>query len=774
MIKSLFGINKSDLPKALPVLPEGYSARFALDRLRPGVDNIHFDVHLSPDFHKAAAILILQLLVKHTQTERILNLVSISEIIKNRNEFLLFYREFMLEAVGLAKARANEMQIDLLAQTATVKMLLREIQLQFDLLLAEFNRKIQELDDTNRQGYKDLVKLNEKLTDIKRKRGEITAAVSSELFGYVYETQRRNLHEAREAAFGIAAIPPEHLFANPILRAGGSSAPFMVENYVLLGNRLDDPDRYESILSLLRNLIMDIDPESSALERRSGGRPTAREQNEAGAQKDFYEQSFNKVEGLIKQVSSFDILLNFFETEERARELQKQEAGRQETARLERQADEQRVRLDYFYARFQEKGLLDIIAAAFEMKPYYLDYCPPLVPYQVMQYLVFPELRKELASKLKGLSKFYNKDFSTMALDELVVKLRNISPLTVKKYLLDYIKGFVCFHRDFVNFNMLKAAMDSINLATDEKILKLSRANNTLYEFLLSHEQVIDFSRKEIVGHVILKADVRGATEITHQLRVKALNPASYFSLNFFDPISAVVLEYGATKLFIEGDAIILSILERDDRNKELYCVARACGLAVNMLTVVMRYNSQSRKNQLPVLELGMGVYYLDSPPTFLFDGDKPIMISRAINLADRLSSCSKPLRKRFVAESRPFNLYVYQTATDEEVTASGDDLSLRYNLNGIELNDAGFRKLSREVEMQVLECHIPELQQEKFTVYTGKFPLAPGKYQRLIVREAPIPQVTPDDLSVKRMTSRKYYEVCAQARLYEYVRRHV
>ena len=44
----------------------------------------------------------------------------------------------------------------------------------------------------------------------------------------------------------------------------------------------------------------------------------------------------------------------------------------------------------------------------------------------------------------------------------------------------------------------------------------------------------------------------------------QGLNPASYFSLNFYDPVNKLLGKYGAQKVFLEGDAIILAILERE------------------------------------------------------------------------------------------------------------------------------------------------------------------------------------------------------------------
>jgi hypothetical protein len=267
-----------------------------------------------------------------------------------------------------------------------------------------------------------------------------------------------------------------------------------------------------------------------------------------------------------------------------------------------------------------------------------------------------------------------------------------------------------------------------------------------------------------------MKADVRGATVITRQLDESGLNPASYFSLNFFNPISEIVSQYGALKVFIEGDAIILAILERKEDEAGKYCVARACGLAINMLSVIQRYNAKSSKYKLPILELGIGVCYQNTPPAYLLDGKKKIMISPAINLADRLSSCHKTLRRAMDRKGKPFNLYVYQSAKVAGNALSDDEIIMRYNVNGIELNDTGFSKLQTEIDLKTINCLIPEMQPDPIIIHTGKYPLVTGSFQRLILREDWLEELNPVDLQVSGKVNRKYYEVCTHDVLRQYV----
>jgi len=146
-------------------------------------------------------------------------------------------------------------------------------------------------------------------------------------------------------------------------------------------------------------------------------------------------------------------------------------------------------------------------------------------------------------------------------------------------------------------------------------------------------------------------------------------------------------------------------------------------------------------------------------------------MISSAINIADRQSSCSKPLRK-IVSKMKPvFNLYVYQTASEQDRMKTSDDLSVRYNVNGIDLNPGGFKKLSKEINLTTIKTNLPELKRKNVKLHTGKFPLTSGRYQRLVIRESKIRQLHPGTFASLKPTNRSFFEVCTHPAVYQHVR---
>ena len=748
---------------------EVYAVDFKLDRLVPGVDNRHYDVHLSPGFCKSTNRVVRHLFNKLADVEQIFGADDASSLAREIDEFKRLCQDVLQGAINKAKSN-SEIQIDLLAQIAVVKMLTKVIRSQHKKLIEDLNDVAREYEMSPGQDQNRAVKIKEKLSNIQKNQNSIFLDVGTEIFQHLIEIQCDYLKEMREAIFGLSSNIPDDILTNPILYVKNSfDDRFMIDQYVLLGRRFEDPDNYNTLLLLFRSMLGKILLPSLSSPKIPEPIGKMSDQDDENAPKNNLASDNNKIDAWLKYVDNVDVLFNRFRSEDRYQDLKKQQGAGKELVFLKKQMTRQERLLNFVYKIFNQADLTKRIAAYYEMQSVYLGYCPPLVPHQVLQFLINPKQRKGIVSQLNSLKGFYGKSFSLAPLKKKIKQLKKITTQQKKKYVVQFLNDFARYHKDLQNFKMLSKAMDSLNLTSEDKIINLSRENRTLHEFLLTHEQVLE--KKPIVNHVVLKADVRDSTDITNQMKGKGLNPASFFSLNFFDPITEVLFEYAAEKVFIEGDAVILSITEREDTPEGWYAVARACGLAIKMLFIVQQYNVNSRKRQLPILEIGIGICFNSNPPTFLFDGSNRIMISSAINSADRLSSSTKSLHKLISKKKHPFNLYVFQASLQKDRTDKTYREFFRYNVNGIELNPEGFEKLSKEINLKEINFSLPELQKEKVRIYTGKFPTVTGKYQRLIIREAHIPEIIPDNLKVIRPTNQKYYEVCTNPKLYKHLK---
>ena len=341
------------------------------------------------------------------------------------------------------------------------------------------------------------------------------------------------------------------------------------------------------------------------------------------------------------------------------------------------------------------------------------------------------------------------------ALDVVLSYIRRMPAAKQQEYGSRYLKDFLTFRRDLKLAYYSYQQMSKLRVLQDAESIKLSRDNGSLYEFRLGRDQ--DDESQKIKAHVVLKADVRGSTEITRLLVEKRLNPATHFSMNFFGPITKLLERFGAQKVFVEGDALILAVLETGSATTQSLTVANACGLARKMLSVMEAQNSQNRAYELPKLELGLGIAFCDDAPAYLYDEKRRIMISPAINQADRLSSCASELRKDTSwRRSRRHRVEVMQNPAGE----SGKTGSLlRYNVNGIDLDTPAFNKLKAEMVLHKVRLH--SRSGDPHDYHAGRFMDRLGGAHWLVIREAGIKQWDEGGLSVlEGEDAGKFYEV--------------
>jgi len=746
---------------------EAYEIELPFERLKLGVDNVRFDVHISTEFRRVTEYFILELIIKYAEVSEHFIISPDINWFKETSEFQRLCTEVLTDAVNKAKSE-QEVQIDFLAQTAVIKMLTETIQTQYDEAIQHCKNVIRKEEIS--QQMEATVRLREEVASIIQRKNQIVSDVGGELFDYFIEVQQE-VNKLRASNFGDDAILPEELYSNPILRSSTETDGFfMIENYVLLGHRLEDPVNYNALFNLLSMFIDRLDkkqpPGYSQASKTTYNGKLRSSQSEL---KNYIPPQDPRIDGWIKQVDNMDKLFNCFHTQAMLKKLKARKADPQKIIKTKQTYNQQKTILNYFFKIIAAEKMIGGIVAAYLMQPMFRRYCPPLSPQECQQYLVVPKARKNTLRKLKRFKKYIGKSFPLSPLKRAVRSVNGTSRKSQKKCLVRFLKDFSRYHRDMRNFQLIRDALDVINISSDENVVNLSRENQTLYEFVLPHEDLSD--QKPIINHVVLKADVRGSSAIIEQMKAKKLNPASNFSLNFFEPISKILSQYGAVKVFIEGDAIILSIYEHKDTPAKWYCVSRACGLAINILMIVRKYNKTNRKKGLPRMDLGIGIGFVNSPPTFFYDEDNQIMISPAINHADRLSRCDKTVRREFVKKKLPFNVYELQPSLDPETSVLFGQKTLRYNVKGIQISAKGFKKLRKEIHMKKVEFVHEEIQPEPLVLYSGKFPTIAGNYQRIIIREEIIPEVSLKDLSIIGKTEDKYYEVVTNQTVYQYAK---
>ncbi len=809
-----------------------YSADLPLGTLAVGVDNIHHDVFLSPTFAETTEAYLLEFIrqtanlpflsqTDRMQADRRPSARREAERKAARAPEAASWKRQLSDLLnaGLQKAKYEKnIEIDLLLRVTLLKYLTQEIGTQFANLLLEAKQWIRgrgEHFDRTEQAHV----IKARLAELQADRRNLFRNVGQHVFQAILEIEENSLARSRKALFGEEGSTASDILNNRLAFVeGGKDDVLFLEQYVLLGNYMRDQDRFETfdavLLDFLRESILAGDQGNdlndswrehqklvdSAVAYRA---EIARLEQE----RETFGRKLERSESLMGRVGfgsdPATLRASISDVEKRLRHARRKleqvnplvEASRGEADYLAKQyqerlgdylnqpenarrlfdsaapgeprgaAAEQRARLlEELIVRLEQRDLLVHILASYQLRNICHDYCPPIHLQQLKKALVSREEFKRVEDILK---QFPARQYSTQRIDELSKKIRKMPREEVRAVVIRFTEDFMRLRRDTRNYERLSAAMERVNLVRNERTRELSEMNRSLYEFLLPEEARPAEDR--VLSHTIIKADVRGSTKITQDLLARGLNPASLFSMNFYEPVKRILERYGAAKVFIEGDALVLAIYETESNRAQQRAVSKACALARQILAVSSAYNERPESADLPRLELGVGIAYQGSPPTYWMDTDSRIMISRALNLSDRLSSCSKAARRMLSQNPSLFRLFLFQTMTEGVAEDEADEFLIRFNLNGVELNDEGFQKLQEEIALTPLEtdCVMP-WGKERVTFFFGETPVGEG-LEPVLIRRGFVRQMLPGG-KIGEAGARPYYEVCVNPKALELV----
>ncbi len=796
---------------------EPYSPSLELSRLAVGVDNIRFDVFLSPGWCEQAGQFIFEQILHHGQAA--LRDIYPAEP-RTRTAIVAEFRrrttQLLQDALNQAKEKDN-LQVDLLARLAVLKVLLGELSRQFSQLVVACKERAEKKASVRVGESMDAFLLRSKVADFQGARRHILRAVGETLFQLLEEMEEGTLRPGRAALFGSDSAEVYRVLRTRLLfLENPNDAVAHLEHYVMLGHFQADPDREEKILELLAELLReqglaipagdelaqfeqkrdkavdalhevsrrlreaerDLEESSQGSGRSLGlGWLAGRRRSEAGPASPAELQQMVKVlegtrQDLVRQIEDLEARIAFHRQSQEARlsealsnptNAERLFGGLTPAGAAAPRSPVQESLLRQLYTRLERAGVLPYILAGYLLKPVYREFCPPLNPQQLKHALVNRPGWDELETLL---DRFPTRDFPLEALEDAAKRLRHLTRSESEALLVRFARDVMRLRRDALHRQLLAGAMDKVNLVVDEKTRQVSRLNGTLYEFVLEAER--EAREERVVTHVVVKADVRDSSRITEQLLRRGLNPATHFSLNFFEPVRKVLDRYSASKIFIEGDAVILGIYETEANRAQHRPVAKACLLAKEIINVCQGYNERARSNELPVLELGIGVAFQGSSPHYWADGDTRILISAALNTSDRLASCTRMARRLLESRGGLFRVYWFQGYPAVGGTEEEEETLFRYNVMGVALNPDGFEKLRGEISLTRTPVQ-DELwgEKEEAALYSGTVPLGQG-FEKLIVREARVPRLRLPAVKVEDWTPRPYYEVCVSPHLYE------
>ncbi len=722
--------------------PATYQPSLVLDGLRTGVDNVRTDVYLSGRFTEVARLHIAKLItgfgavddlvaeepVRPSRPPSIIGAVTDSARLRalkqaDPAEFQRMLVEMHVACLNRAKSEGN-ITVDLMGRLAAVKFMRGELHLQYAQATERCRAKLKTMEGPRQTMQAKALEMRERFARFQVNKKSVLRRAGQDLFESLREIEKQTLAKMRRSLFGEDAAPAAYeFFLNRLLFTEEGTDDFLnAEHYVMLGNYERDPDRFQTMLTYAYEFLRQLN---------------------------------------IAEDNDEETLDGYLSAPENAQELMAGGAPDESTPR----GKAQKAILGGWVELLESHNVMEHVIASYEAVPLLAEYSPPINAQQLKNALISRGERKRVEGLLQEQGRL-----SPANLNAAVKRVDSCKGSERAKVAGRFFGDFIRYHRDLRRLEAVNSAMDTLNVIANEKIRQLSAINSTLYEFLLPEE--VKPVEDRVVHHVILKADIRDSTTLTRTLFERGLNPASYFSLNFYEPVNKLLPKYTATKVFIEGDAVILALFEREGEMG--FGVARGCVLAREIIGIVRAYNEQSMKAGLPILELGIGISYQDSAPMYLMDGSSQIMISKALNESDRFSSCSRGARTHLAGVDSLFNVYSFQTLDDAH-TKGSEDFLLRYNIGGININEAAFHKLSMEISLQLIERQLHTLwDTENVRMFSGLVPVAQGAFHRIVVREGRIPRIDPRNFAFKGWTDHTYYEVCTHPDIYDYVEQHL
>ncbi len=706
------------------------------DQLVRGIDNVHIDVHFSPHFTELCTRLTYELLDERSSDRR-RSTDKPSEGLRTKLETLnANYASMLIAAVHRAKKgkRIDSVQ---LFQIAVIKFLLATVRTQADQILYELRKA------SLKASLKNL-NLSERIGWINQNKNGLLYRVTSELFDQIHWVESGNIGVLRETLLGITWTLPEKMLSNPLLQSPDTQDHgVLMKHYVLLSQDPDSNYGFERLDALIDQLLeemantccIQIDP---SLEKECANNPF------------IDEGRVTEVHFSWKDVpANMNVLFNIEET---LHALKDEPPDQHATLKAKLQFQRQTNKI-LEQGLHQAQVILPLLAA-YETPRLYVHYAKLLKPYLLFQALcddislLEVKLKLHLQLKIRPLRRPGDKPLYINELKNAKKRVAKLARHPSSKILMRFITDFITYRRDLKYHRLMLEAMEPINLMTDETQVQSSRINDTLYEFLEENEDKAP--PKPIRSHVILKAELRGTTTITDALCQQGLNPATHFSRYFFNPIRQYFENFGAEKVVIEENAVILCLLEHEDQIDDWFATARACGLAKYLLQVLNEHNKFNQAANLPPLELGIGICYSPEPPKFLSDGEQKIMISHAINAANHLSSCSQKLRRKYVP-SQFTQVMVFQHPTN-------DTRIFRYNVNGIELHPAAFKKLQSEMALRTFKIRLPG-EEQHMRFYLGYYPDTKGNTHELVICEGQI-LLWEENTADYLLTDNLFYEI--------------
>jgi hypothetical protein len=498
----------------IALLVDASSPPFSFSRLALGVDNLRYDVFLSPRWRQLAQRYLSEQILNHAQPY----LVGMQPGDHRRrsaaaSEFKAATRQTLREALHRAKAEEN-IEIKALARLAMIRWLLEEGQRQFTSLAISCKEKVEKHGALMPGGMERFV-LRSRVEELQSNKRHILNAVGENFFQLFEKFEQQSLQPARTALFGN---PFTEIFG--VLRSrliyldNPNDSITNLENYVMLGHFRGDPDHEDQVTQIVVDVLREATAEhpgaaelaeveekrQEAVGRlhevtrrlRASGPGRAKEGSRgrrgwfsgltrrgsapeeasiSGSEVPELEEQRQRWAVAVEELDGKVAFLRQREEEQMAETLSNPANAERlfgavsATGTPEPLTAAQQTLLRRLQSGLDQAGILPYILASYYLKPIYREFCPPLNPQQLKHAVARRGGWREFD---KILDRYPSYDLPVEQLEDLARRLRRLSRGDTEAILLRFVRDFMRLRRAKFYHAHLTALLEKISLVTDE------------------------------------------------------------------------------------------------------------------------------------------------------------------------------------------------------------------------------------------------------------------------------------------------------------------
>ena len=236
---------------------EPYSAEIRLPKLTLGIDNIHYDVFLSPRFVDFTRKYLLDLIRQTVNVSLVYGKDKKRTGTPEHGAFRKLLTEILQESLMRSKYQQS-IESDVLHQLAILKYLTTELSNQFSSILVECKEWIRGRGELFEHSEPAHV-MRSKIAEIQADKKNVYRQVGETLHRVWREVEEGIISKSRRALFGDDFRETYDLLQNRFLFVeNGNDEHLFLEHYVLLGNFVNDPDRFDVFDNMLLDFVRDF------------------------------------------------------------------------------------------------------------------------------------------------------------------------------------------------------------------------------------------------------------------------------------------------------------------------------------------------------------------------------------------------------------------------------------------------------------------------------------------------------------------------------------